>query len=118
MEDKEDVCMGGINFGLKPKRTVRPACVIQGYSTDIPSIELLAHNNKSSIDRKYRIIANYSPSPRKRPRMVVMQVISMLSLHRVQNPRSVLRCSPVSCDHNTDLGHVEASRTHREVKND
>ena len=110
--------MGRIDFGLKSKRNIGPACVIQGYSTDIPSIELLAHNNKSSIDRKYRIIANYSPSPRKRPRMVVMQVIAMLSLHRVQNPRSVLRCSPVSCDHNTDLGHVEASRTHREVKND
>ena len=104
--------MGCIDFDLKPKMNIGPACVVQGYSTDIPSIELLAHNNKSSIDRKYRIIVIYSPSPRKRPRMVFMQIIAMLSLHRVQNSRSFLRCSPVSCDHNTDLG-VEASRTHR-----
>ena len=51
MVGKEDVCMGRIDFGLKPKRTIGPACVIQRYSTDTPSIGLLAHDNKSSIDR-------------------------------------------------------------------
>jgi len=70
---KEDVCMG-IDMGFRPKSNIGPACVIQG---NIPSTELLAHNNKSSIDRKYRIIVDYSPSPRKPPMMAFTQSIAV-----------------------------------------
>ena len=81
-------------LGLKPKRTIGPACLIQGHSTDIPSIGLLAHNIKSAINRKYCIIVIYSPNPQKCCRMAFMQANTRLSLHSIQNPPRFLQCSP------------------------